>query len=186
MIGNDIVDIEEARVRSNWQRPRFLTKLFTIKEQNYIQNSRTPFLMVWYLWTMKEAAYKLFTQLYKGRFYNPRGFECFVDAASGIVRYKDFQCETKTQITEDFIISEARLKPDHFSSKVIVFETNNSKVQSNYLKKQVLSYFKVLHPNSDKLQLEYSEFGVPTIQTNSGSHYFSLTHHGRFGAYAIA
>ena len=27
MIGNDIVDIEEAKRMSNWQRPRFLEKI---------------------------------------------------------------------------------------------------------------------------------------------------------------
>jgi len=76
MIGNDIVDIAEARQRSNWQRPRFLDKLFTLQEQQLIQNSDNSFLMVWRLWSMKESAYKLYTQLHPSRFYNPKQFEC--------------------------------------------------------------------------------------------------------------
>ena len=33
MVGNDIVDLAEAKKASNWQRPRFLEKLFTPNEQ---------------------------------------------------------------------------------------------------------------------------------------------------------
>lgn len=43
MVGNDIVDINEAKSASNWQRPRFLEKLFTTKEQFTIRNAETPF-----------------------------------------------------------------------------------------------------------------------------------------------
>ena len=46
MIGNDIVDITEAKQKSNWQRPRFLDKLFTVQEQQLIQNAHDPFLKV--------------------------------------------------------------------------------------------------------------------------------------------
>ena len=34
MIGNDIVDLKQAAKDSNWQRPRFLDKVFTKHEQD--------------------------------------------------------------------------------------------------------------------------------------------------------
>ena len=63
MIGTDIIDIVEAKKTSNWERPRFLEKLFTSNEQQLIHNSENKFVMVWRLWSMKEAAYKLYIQL---------------------------------------------------------------------------------------------------------------------------
>ena len=44
MIGNDIVDIAEAKKDSNWQRSRFLDKLFTSKEQQLVHQSKNSFL----------------------------------------------------------------------------------------------------------------------------------------------
>ena len=40
MIGNDLVDLKVASVESNWKRPRFLDKVFTIEEQQLIMNSK--------------------------------------------------------------------------------------------------------------------------------------------------
>ena len=49
MIGIDIIDIAEAKRTSNWERPRFLEKLFTLNEQQLIYASKNPFIMVWRL-----------------------------------------------------------------------------------------------------------------------------------------
>ena len=75
-IGNDIVDLNLAKTQSNWQRKGFLEKQFTQKEQNEILNAENPFLKVWLFWSMKEAAYKCYTQKFKERFFAPQKFEC--------------------------------------------------------------------------------------------------------------
>ena len=106
MVGNDVVDLEEAKRTSNWERPRYLEKLFTSKEQQLIHNATNSFSMVWRLWSMKEAAYKLYTQLNPSRFYNPKGFECDISDLNGIVKFKDFECNVKTQIASKYILSE--------------------------------------------------------------------------------
>ena len=59
MIGNDIVDLALAKKESNWKRNRFLDKIFTQKEQLLIANAINPEIMIWNLWTRKEAAYKI-------------------------------------------------------------------------------------------------------------------------------
>ena len=75
-IGNDIVDLNLAKIESNWQRKGFLEKQFTQKEQDEILSSENPFLKVWLFWSMKEAAYKCYTQKFKERFFAPQKFEC--------------------------------------------------------------------------------------------------------------
>lgn len=187
MVGNDIVDLEEAKKASNWQRPRFLDKLFTSKEQQLIHNSKNAFLMVWRLWTMKEAAYKLYTQLHPSRFYNPKGFECFIDNGNGTVRFKDFHCHTKTQIESKYIVSEARLTEDKMTSKVIKFKENSSsEKQGNLIKNRVLHALSKLNKVPvAHLKFKKSEFGIPAVHFNSETIEISMSHHGCFGAYAI-
>lgn len=187
MVGNDIVDLEEAKKTSNWQRPRFLNKLFTSKEQLLICNSKNAFLMVWRLWSMKESAYKLYTQLYPSRFYNPKGFECFIDNGNGMVRFKGFECHTKTQITSKYILSEARLMDAKITSKVIKFKDDtNSKTKSELIRHDLLSKFSKENQLSlADLKIKKSEFGIPTVHFNSETIQLTISHHGRFGAYAI-
>lgn len=186
MIGNDIVDIAEAKLKSNWERPRILEKLFTQKEQQLIQHSDDAFLMVWRLWSMKEAAYKLYTQLYPSRFYNPKGFECHIQNENGIVRFKDFECRIKTQITSAYILSEARLTPSKMTSKVIELKSKNPKSQSEVTKAILLKELSEQYQVSKAdLNFQKSEFGVPSVLFNSEKIQVSLSHHGCYGAYAV-
>ena len=46
MIGNDIVDLVQARLQSNWKRKGFVEKIFTQKEQELIFSSQNPENMV--------------------------------------------------------------------------------------------------------------------------------------------
>ncbi len=180
MVGNDIVDLAEARHASNWQRPRFLHKLFTELEQKYIKDAKNPFLMVWRLWSMKEASYKLFTQIYPNRFYNPKGFECTVENNSGTVKFKGFQCYVETKETSKYIISEARLNKKKLSSKIVKFKTTHQKQQSEELKTRLLNYV------GSEYQLIKNNMDIPTLSNGKEHFNISLTHHGTHGAFAIA
>jgi len=186
MIGNDIVDLAEAKQKSNWQRPRFLEKLFTIREQQLIKNSEHSFFMVWRLWSMKEAAYKLYTQIHQSRFYNPKGFECNIKNETGIVRFKDFECNVKTQMTSKYVLSEARLTSSKITSRVIALKVNYPKNQSEVTKSALLSELsKQYKVSKADLEFQKTEFGIPTVFINSEKIQVSLSHHGCFGAYVI-
>ena len=71
MVGNDIDDLNLASKESNWQRKGFLEKQFTKKEQREILAAENPFLKVWLFWSMKEAAYKCYTQNFEKRLITP-------------------------------------------------------------------------------------------------------------------
>ena len=186
MVGNDIVDLEEANRTSNWERPRYLEKLFTSKELQFIRDCENPFLMVWRLWSMKEAAYKLYTQQNPSRFYNPKGFECDISNLNGIVKFKDFECNVKTQITSRYIISEARFIDSEMTSKIIELKGKLRKSHSDILKEALLIQLSKLHQLSkENFKFQKSEFGIPTVLCNSVKTNVSISHHGCFGAYAI-
>jgi phosphopantetheine--protein transferase-like protein len=185
MIGNDIVDIAEAKLKSNWQRPRFLDKLFTLKEQQYIQSSDNSFVMVWKLWSMKEAAYKLYTQLQPSRFYNPKAFEC--DLENSKVSYKNFECFVKTEITSKYIVSEACLKEIGMTSKALFFNHTDTLKQSKVLKSKIIKLITDKYQTQrENLSFHKNEFGIPMVKFNSEYINVSLSHHGNYGVFAIS
>lgn len=187
MVGNDIVDITEAKNASNWQRPRFLDKVFTTQEQVLIQNASNSFLKVWRLWSMKEAAYKLYTQHYPSRFYSPKAFECFIDDNISLVKFQKFQCYVSTRITPDYIISEARLDIKPMTSKVIKFETKHVKNQSKIIRNAIINKSAdIFNTSKEHLKILTSTYGVPSINIDIQNIPLSITHHGYFGAYAIS
>ena len=108
MIGNDIVDLALARKESNWKRNGFLDKIFTTKEQLLISNAENAEVMVWNLWSRKEAAYKIYNRQKQIRGYFPLELECsdleIIDGISfGKVVIKERIYFTKTEITTQCI-----------------------------------------------------------------------------------
>lgn len=180
MVGNDIVDLNEAYKASNWERPRFLEKLFSDAEQFFIKNSDDPFIMVWRLWSMKESSYKLYTQLNPSRFYNPKAFQCSIKGNKGIVTFKDFMYYLETKTTSNYIISEARLAEHKLESSIFRFKMAEPKWQSAILKSKLLERF------SGDFQLNKDAFNIPVLINGKDLYNVSLTHHGKFGAYVIA
>lgn len=112
MIGNDVIDIIQSRHESNWQRKGFTEKLFTAEEQLLITNNPDPEMMVWTLWSMKEAAYKVYNRQTKIREYIPKKLVCTILSQSnncilGQVIYGENIYFTKTIIDEENIHSIA-------------------------------------------------------------------------------
>lgn len=159
MIGNDIVDLALAQKESNWKRNGFLNKIFTQHEQLYISKSENPTVMVWNLWTRKEAAYKIYNRQTQIRGYFPLQLECFdLDSIDGIifgkVVIKDQIYYTKTEVKSEFIYTIA-VENDHYFGAI--------KVLANRKNIQKL--------NEIPTYLEADNFSTKPV---------SICHHGRF------
>lgn len=102
MIGNDVIDLALAKVESNWQRKGFLDKIFTSNEQNLILSSENPTIMVWILWSRKEAVYKIIRQENGLRGFYPLRIEN-IDYKLGLVCFESGLFYVKTSIIEDCI-----------------------------------------------------------------------------------
>lgn len=104
MIGNDIIDLALARKESNWKRVGFLNKIFTSKEQFLIQHAEDPEMMVWNLWSRKEAAYKIYNRETGIRAFIPIQLECIYENINmGLVQCNGRVYFTKTKISKDEI-----------------------------------------------------------------------------------
>ena len=159
MIGNDIVDLALAKKESNWKRKGFLDKIFTKKEQLMISKAKNQEVMVWNLWSRKEAAYKIFNRQTQIREYIPLQLECsdleIIDGFYfGKVIINDSIYFTKTEITRQFINTIAVVNSQDFDT--IKALNNLEKIQKN---NGIPNYFE-----NDKLPLK------PV----------SISHHGRF------
>jgi phosphopantetheinyl transferase (holo-ACP synthase) len=131
MIGNDIVDLALARRESNWQRNRFLDKIFTKNEQQLILNDANPEIIVWNLWSRKEAAYKIYNRETGIRGYFPLQLECFYENTTlGTVSIKEKIYFTQSQIENDSIYTIAVAEKKHFdkiesiTSAIEIFKIN--------------------------------------------------------------
>jgi phosphopantetheinyl transferase (holo-ACP synthase) len=159
MIGNDIVDLALAQKESNWKRKGFLDKIFTSNEQLLILNAGNPTIMVWNLWSRKEAAYKIYNRQTQIRGYFPIQLECFdleiIDSVVfGKVVIKNLIYFTKTVITNQFINTIAVEKPQDFDT-IRTLESRKNIQKKN----GIPSYFE-------------NENSVPKP--------LSISHHGRF------
>ena len=155
MIGNDIVDLALARKESNWKRDRFLDKIFTKNEQLLIANAENPEIMVWNLWSRKEAAYKIYNRETEIRGFFPLQLECFYENATlGTVSIKGKTYFTQSKIENDSIYTIAVAKEKHFD-RIIHIESNDE-----ICKKNGVPYVVDFDSNKEKP--------------------ISISHHGRF------
>lgn len=123
MIGNDIIDIVQSRRESNWQRKGFIQKIFNVEEQLLISNAQDPEIMIWMLWSMKEAAYKIYNRKTKLRSYIPKKLNCAItsqnqDYIVGIVNCAGAIYYTKTILSENYIHTIAVTSLDDFKNVI--------------------------------------------------------------------
>lgn len=129
MIGNDVIDLKLARQESNWKRKGFLDKLFTKKEQALIFSSETPEIMVWNLWSRKEAVYKIFNRESGFRGFIPLRMECFFDSETfGRVTLEGKNYFTQTKIAPEFIHTIAVSAKENFANLRAVGKENVVKI----------------------------------------------------------
>ncbi len=178
MIGNDIVDLQLASYQSNWQRKGWLQKIFTTKEQRHIHTSENPNLMVWKLWSMKEATYKVHQNyLSHAPRYSPLDFDC---SLHGKVYIHNHTYCVKTETTKEYVHSVAMQYDDNYDSKIM----QNDKDLKLRLKQTLAQKIDV---NISNIMVKKDKNRIPRIyidrkETNIG---VSLTHHGEYSAFVI-
>lgn len=193
MIGNDIVDLNTAKVQSNWKRKGFLDKVFTDSEQAYIFNSDDSSSAVWQLWSMKESAYKVFVQQNQQSFFNPKKLECTVlGKTSGSVEVDGVRYSTIFRLNENFVHSFATLeeKNQECQQDTICFHLSDSSIKNQRFETYERLKLKISEENnldSNQLSIRKNNWGVPelyhrNLRLNIA---FSLSHHGNYGAISI-
>lgn len=155
MMGNDLVDLQLAKTQSNWQRPKFLKKIFTKVEQAFISNSKNPELQVWRFWTMKEAAYKAYNRETGIRGFFPWKLHCEMED------FRNVKFAGKVSIDDRIYFTET------IENEEFVYTIAASSLQ--YLDN-------IIEINSDTIILKIEDLPFTSISRKP----VSITHHGKF------
>jgi phosphopantetheinyl transferase (holo-ACP synthase) len=181
-IGNDIVDLKLAETESNWRRKGFLEKQFTHIEQDEILNSEHPFLKVWLFWSMKEAAYKCYTQRVEKRFFAPKKFECSLfSKEEGLVVYEDTKFYTTTSCNTFYIHTIAKVAKEE---QTFFSGVGSSKTIQTDLKIKLAAITEIL---SEEIKKRKTSVGAPLFyhQQKLLTRSCSISHHGSYGAFVF-
>ncbi|MBB4802687.1 phosphopantetheinyl transferase (holo-ACP synthase) [Flavobacterium nitrogenifigens] len=158
MIGNDIVDLAQSRLQSKWSRKGLIEKLFTTEEQYFIKKHYNPEIMVWLLWTMKEAAYKIYNRQTKIREFSPKKLICDLNSLSDIHAFGTVFCLENIYYTKSIISSE----------NIHSIATNNLENLNHVIEVEKKDIIKDNH-------------GIPYLQTSTMTlKEVSISNHGRF------
>ena len=176
LLGNDIVDLNAARQQNNWRRKGYLEKIFTSEEQSMIHTASDKHRIVWLLWSMKEAAYKIINRDLKKRFYSPKSLRCkLINTGkvhtNGEVLYKDRVLVTQSITTAAYVHTLATNTLENFSKTQLII-----KVNPDYFKKTYNSNFKVF---KDENGFPYLLDGKSKQQKLA-----TLSHHGNYSCLA--
>lgn len=183
MIGNDVVDLHLAHRESNWQRPRFLQKLYTAEEQKLILNFHKPEFMVWMLWSMKESVYKATQREFRlSPKFNAVQFKCLElefnnGTASAEVCFNLDRYETKSVFSTNYIHT-------YTANARFIELIKTSEIKSVLCQKIALE--KGLKP--EHLAIRKDRFGIPfcTYFGVPQKIDFSLSQHGTYSSFALS
>lgn len=186
MVGNDIVDLSLAD-KDAWNRPRYLNKVCTPSEQLLLADAEDPGILYWVLWSMKESAYKLHFRKYLNRALNPIRFACsFEGASEGRVEIANEIYQTHSIVNHDFVHTiSSNTKSEVITKEVSADASKEVRKETIQSLIQCFSSIFVLNPHEVKFQKDIN--GLPYLkdELNGISKTCSISHHGRYGAYAF-
>lgn len=130
MLGNDLVDLDLARLQSNWKRKGYLARVFNPAEQRTILLSQYPDFTVWLLWSMKEASYKIHNRNSGLRRYEPLAYSCTLDVdgelgGKGTVRRGTESFSCRSAVSAGMLHTVALCKGAVFAGLKTVFMENH-------------------------------------------------------------
>ena len=144
---------------------------------------------------MKESAYKLYVQLHKKRFFAPKKFTCTLlnlnkKESCGRVAFNDFQCFTESDMSGQFVYTISRLENNKgYLSQAFKLKNSNCETQHIEVYNKALTQFAELSLKpSDQISIKKDDHGIPFFYCNKDKEKVtvSMTHHGNYGAFAIA
>ena len=198
MIGNDLVDLQLANQESNWKRPRFLQKIFTAKEQDFIAGTTQKDKAIWLLWSRKESVYKIVARMKKRRFYAPKKLEntkfdleetLGFAQSSGQITFEGTLFFTKSVVTNTYIHTVAQWndKQPLISTCFYLHQSDYSHQHEITRQNLVKDYAQRTNLAVADLNIQKDEWKIPYIyhKNKRQSVTISISHHGSYGGYVF-
>ncbi len=184
-IGNDVVDLRDPETREGASHPRFDARVFAAHERAAIAADPSPRVARWRLWAAKESAFKVARKRDARSVWSPRRFVASLDASgTGVVRHGGASYPVRVTSTDDWIHALATAPggdPGSVALRHAVSERREGEDPSRAVRAAVLD---ALDPGAAG-GLRIARRGrIPYLVHPSGEAELTLSHHGRFVAWA--
>lgn len=175
MIGNDLVDLRQAAIESNWKRKGYLAKICTPEEQQLVLKAPEPDEMLWLLWTMKEAACKIVQRKTGIRSYEPLNFCC------GSLNMEQTKASGTVSYFKDSFLVKSELKSTFIHSVAVSAMEDFEQLHLQYLQPDT-TYKAAFNSLCGIYHLTGTPSGIPelTHQVTGQKHAVSVSHHGDY------
>ena len=187
MIGNDIVDLNLSLQTPKTENLRFLKKICSEDEIDFILKSDAPELSLWRVWSMKESAYKIIVKKSGINLFIPKKIKTeFLDKKNGKIHSEWGEFLSVTQQDDSFLHTVSiDIECSPFSS----VRKSNEKNQSAEVRNLLVRELSEIHPEKYKLEnlsIEKKERVPFLLYENKAMNFdISLSHHGEWLAYAF-
>jgi len=191
MVGNDVVDVGDAETRALALHPRFDKRVFAPSELQRIEASANGERLRWSLWAAKESAYKLARRGDARTVFAPSRFVVELDASlRGRVRHVRGVYPVTVTVDDDCVHAVATL----CEARDVLAGTRRiapGRASAPGREARALAVAAVAARLCVEAQaLEITREGrIPRLRLRDGGRevaLLSLSHHGRFVAYACA
>jgi phosphopantetheinyl transferase (holo-ACP synthase) len=200
MVGNDVVDLADAEAQGAARHPRFDVRVFAPDERRRIAAADSEAPLRWILWTAKEAAYKLARRRDPACIFSPIRFVVALDTApdtkrgatlEGHVRHADEAYPVRVTLDGDCVHAVVTAPGRSFArvaaSSHRLGDTDLGAEPSQAVRDfAIFELAPLLGADAASLSIRSRE-RIPRLQLHAGQTAdLSLSHHGRFVAYACA
>lgn len=167
----------QAKNESNWKRKGYLDKIYTSSEKQLINFASEPEILVWLIWSMKEAAYKANNRITGIKEYAPTKIKCTIKQLDnnnfiGFASYNNLEYQLKSYVCEAYIHTIALNKSSDFLHIKELIIRDYPSNYTNYVKEQqYLNAYEIIIKD---------EFGIPNLhnEITKKNKPMSISHHG--------
>lgn len=208
-IGNDIVDLGHPDAIAKWKDSRFVNRVLTPAEQEQVRSSFCPDSFFWMFWAAKESAYKAISGIFPHVSSSPRRYEVFFGGRESpsfihvMVTSPKTPVQVQAVIEKDFVhcLGITGLKQDFHNIETgiyrIIADNEIDRImpeQESFLVRELAGKRIAAHagvPVSEvqiRRKIIRNQPGPPEVYIKGEKSMISisLSHDGRFAAYALA
>jgi len=188
MVGNDVVDLR-ARIVSGPRHPRFDARVFAPSEHRALRESAAPDALRWAFWAAKEAAYKVAKKLDDAAVWSPVRFVVrFEGAGGGAVEHEGLRLPVRVDADAERVHAVASDRNEAFArvrSRVTELPDADADPSAAVRALARAELAELLGTGADAIEIaRRGRIPVLCVAGREVPVDLSLSHHGRFVAYA--
>ena len=191
LLGNDLIDLKDPDAAGIMQNRRFLQRVYSAEELEFITQSANPFESAWLFWGAKESAFKALRRT-RNIVFSPRNINLSFDLANVVIDNTSLRLYYSAN--SNYIHTCCYRLPCEPLLAVAELASIKNPVAGTYSRESGLCRRFALEKVEKELgftpeirKVEESPRHPPRLffQNRPLPHLLSLSHHGRYGALAF-